>query len=75
MKINGDSDYKSKSLYVIVPIAICQIVFFFLKLFDVIKWDWILVLAPIWIPYFAMIASVLLVGVFFGIANIINKKW
>lgn len=46
-----------------------QFVFFFLKITNVIDWNWGWVLAPLWIPYAIFIGGGLLVALYILLCN------
>jgi len=45
-------------------LELLAIVFIVLKLIGIIKWSWLLVLTPIWIPILLIIIAVIVVEVF-----------
>lgn len=47
------------------------ITFLVLKLCNVIVWPWIWVLAPFWIPLAIIVAILIIIGLFLGIAALI----
>ena len=46
-------------VFVVGGLILLQVVFLFLKVFEVINWDWLWVLSPVWIPYAAVIGILL----------------
>ena len=47
-----------------------QFVFFFLKITNVIDWNWGWILAPLWIPYSILIGGGLLVALYILLCNV-----
>ena len=50
------------------------IVFITLKLTSVIDWSWVWVLAPLWIPFAACLALLLVIDVFAMIGNMVDRR-
>lgn len=60
-KENEQYNKEPLSDYVISPMAYLTALFVGLKLFNVIHWDWIWVLSPLWFPFcFAAVIFVML---------------
>lgn len=56
-----------------IGILICQLVLIVLKLTNVIQWDWVFVIAPLWIPYILFIVFGLILAIYVTVINIKEK--
>ena len=63
-----------KLIIAFAAIAISQIIFFCLKVTEIIHWKWIWVFAPIWLPYISLIVCGLMLIAYMSIKNMKKRE-
>lgn len=48
-------EFDKPTVCAILIIGISQIVLIFLKLLNIVNWSWLWILAPLWMPYLAIL--------------------